>query len=95
MHKRNFHRLNRHFEKSLELDPTLIETAMYLSFLQIQNRAWSAASETLESALNYEPSNAALLNAHGIAKRGLGEIDEAERLYKESYQLEPSNRNHC
>ena len=79
------------FRKSLELDPTLIETAMYLSFLQLQNRAWSAASETLEAALKLEPSNAALLNAHGIAKRGLGEIDEAERLYKESYQLNPSN----
>ena len=81
----------RAFRKSLELDPTLIETAMYLSFLQLQNRAWSSASETLESALKLDPSNAALLNAHGVAKRGLGEIDEAERLYKESYQLNPSN----
>ena len=42
-------------------------------------------------ALKLDPSNAALLNAHGVAKRGLGEIDEAERLYKESYQLNPSN----
>ena len=79
------------FRKSLELDPTLIETAMYLSFLQLQNRAWSAANETLEGALKLDPSNAALLNAHGVAKRGMGEIDEAERLYKESYQLNPSN----
>ena len=79
------------FRKSLALDPTLIETAMYLSFLQLQNRAWAAANETLEAALKLEPSNAALLNAHGVAKRGLGEIDEAERLYKESYQLNPSN----
>ena len=79
------------FRKSLELDPTLIETAMYLSFLQVQNRAWAAANDTLEGALKLDPSNAALLNAHGVAKRGLGEIDEAERLYKESYQLNPSN----
>ena len=79
------------FRKSLELDPTLIETAMYLSFLQLQNRAWSEASSTLEAALKYDPSNAALLNAHGVAKRGLGEIEEAERLYKEAYQLNPSN----
>lgn len=79
------------FRKSLELDPTLIETAMYLSFLQLQNRAWSEANSTLEAALKYDPSNAALLNAHGVAKRGLGEIEEAERLYKEAYQLNPSN----
>ena len=45
----------------------------------------------MEAALKLDPSNAALLNAHGVAKRGLGEIDEAERLYKESYQLNPSN----
>lgn len=79
------------FRKSLELDPTLIETAMYLSFLQLQNRAWLEANSTLEAALKYDPSNAALLNAHGVAKRGLGEIEEAERLYKEAYQLNPSN----
>jgi tetratricopeptide (TPR) repeat protein len=79
------------FKKSLDLDSTLIETSMYLAFLQLQNRAWGAAGETLDAALKLDPTNAALLNAYGVAKRGLGEIDEAERLYKEAYQLNPSN----
>ncbi len=81
----------RAFTKSLALDPTLIETSMYLSFLQLENRAWTKASDTLEAALKLEPTNAALLNAMGIAQRGLGNIEEAERLYKEAYQLNPSN----
>ncbi len=79
------------FKKSLALDPTLIETSMYLSFLQLENRAWTKANDTLAAALKLEPTNAALLNAMGIAQRGLGNIEEAERLYKEAYQLNPSN----
>ena len=79
------------FRKSLGLDPTLVETAMYLSFLQIQNRAWVSASETLDTAIKLDPTNGALLNAMGIAQRGQGNIDEAERYYKEAYQMNPSN----
>ena len=79
------------FRKSLELDASLVETAMYLSFLQLQNRAWVSASETLDAAIKLDPTNGALLNAMGISQRGQGNIEEAERYYKEAYQVNPSN----
>ena len=79
------------FRKSLELDASLVETAMYLSFLQLQNRAWASASETLDAAIKLDPTNGALLNAMGISQRGQGNIEEAERYYKEAYQVNPSN----
>ncbi len=64
---------------------------MYLSFIQIQNRAWAQAKATLERALLLEPTNASLLNSMGIVHRGLGEIDQAEKMYQDSYQYNPSN----
>ena len=79
------------FAKALSLNPNLIEPAMYLSFIQIQNRAWEQAKQTLEKALTLEPTNASLLNSMGIVYRGLGEIDQAEKMYQDSYQYNPSN----
>jgi tetratricopeptide (TPR) repeat protein len=79
------------FVKALSLNPNLIEPAMYLSFIQIQNRAWAQAKVTLERALLLEPTNASLLNSMGIVHRGLGEIDQAEKMYQDSYQYNPSN----
>ena len=79
------------FRKALELEPTLIEAAMYLAFIQVNNRAWSNAQTTVQTALDLEADNAALLNLMGIVQRGLGNIDEAEKMYQQAYQLSPNN----
>ena len=79
------------FSKAIELDPNLIDAALLLSFIHLDNRAWAAAEEVLSNAIQLEPNNAAILNSMGIAKRGLGKIDEAEKLYREALVFEPDN----
>lgn len=79
------------FQKAIELDPNLIDAALLLSFIHLDNRAWATAEEVLLNAILLEPNNAAVLNSMGIAKRGLGEIDEAEKLYRQALIFEPNN----
>ena len=55
-----------HLVEALSYDESLIDAAMLLAFIHLDNRAWDAANKVLSKAIVYEPNNASLYNALGF-----------------------------
>jgi len=78
-------------ERSLELDPDLVASMMFLASDRLDNHDWTKAAEYLERARALEPENPAIAMNLGIAYRGLGRYDEAKAQYEKTLNLDREN----
>lgn len=81
----------KELERSLELDPTLVPSLMFLANDRLDNRDWAKAAEYLERAAVLEPENPAIHMNLGIAYRGLGRYDDAKAAYEKTLAIDRSN----
>lgn len=78
-------------ERSLELDPNLVASLMFLANDRLDNRDWEGAAKYLERARTLEPENPAITMNLGIAYRGLGRFDDARAEYEKTLNLDRAN----
>lgn len=78
-------------EQAVSLDANLIDATLLLTFIHLDNRAWTMAEDVLKPALELEPENAALLNCMGIVQRRKGNIEESIGFYKKALQASPND----
>ena len=78
-------------DKALAIDPTLVTAMVALSDFHLENRDWQSTATLLERARELDPDDAAIRLNLGIAYRGLGRNDEAERSYQKALDLDPDS----
>ncbi len=86
-----YHTAQFHLEKSVELNPELTPSLVYLSQLYLDNRNYKKMVPLLETARKLEPDNQQVLINLGIAYRGVGRLDDAEATYKAALELDPAD----
>ena len=69
------------YEKALELDENLYPSRIYLAELYMANRDYETTVGLLERAVTLRPRDAGMLVTLGVAYRGMGNYDDAERSY--------------
>jgi tetratricopeptide (TPR) repeat protein len=89
--KEDFNKARIALETAVAIDSNMIDSVLLLSFIYIDNRAWDSAEEIIQQALLLEPNNSALLNAAGISKRGLGDIEASEEYYRKALEVDSTN----
>lgn len=80
-----------YLEKALELDPRLLPALVRLARLHLADEDYLGTLPLLESAAEQDPDNSGIQMNLGIAYRGVGRFDEAERAYKKALQITPSD----
>ena len=76
-------------DKALAIDPSLVTAMVALSDFHLENRDWQSTATLLEQARELDPDDPAIRQNLGIAYRGLGRNDEAERSYQKALDLDP------
>jgi tetratricopeptide (TPR) repeat protein len=79
------------YEKALELDENLYPSRIYLAALYMGNRDYETTVGLLERAVTLRPRDAGMLVTLGVAHRGMGNFDEAERSYLRAADADPSS----
>jgi tetratricopeptide (TPR) repeat protein len=79
------------FEKALELDPWLVPALVKLSRVHMDNRNYVDTVPLLERAAERAPDDSGVAMELGIAYRGTGRFNEAERQYRKVLKLSPND----
>lgn len=78
-------------KKSLEIDPNYLEGQVWLSRLYLDDHNWPAATPLLESATKLDPRHTGVLIELGNAYRGLGRLEDAQRVWRRALELNPKD----
>jgi TolB-like protein/Tfp pilus assembly protein PilF len=78
--------------QALAIEPNLPEALLARSEIQLHyDYDWKGADQTLRTALDLAPANAALLIAAGNLAGAKGDVDRAIALYRQAVSLDPVN----
>jgi len=80
-----------HLQKALAIDPNLVPALVYLSRLYMDDHNYAATVPLLENAAAQDPKNADLQLTLGVAYRGVGRLDDAQKAYSKALTLAPGN----
>jgi tetratricopeptide (TPR) repeat protein len=80
-----------HLKKAVEIDGNLVPALVYLSKIYIDDHNYADTIPMLENAARLDPSNAEIQLTLGVAYRGMGRLEDAERCYQRALQLDPKN----
>lgn len=78
-------------KRAVELDPEFVPGLVYLAQLYLADRNFGDMVPLLEKALKKAPENHGVLVDLGIAYRGLGRLDEAQRSWEKALDLKPAD----
>jgi tetratricopeptide (TPR) repeat protein len=78
-------------EKAVELDRTGVPGLVYLSRIYLDDRNYAEAVPLLERAHERDPENHGVMVNLGLAYRGVGRLQDAERLYRQALAQLPSD----
>lgn len=78
-------------KKALELDPTLLPANLYLARLYQEQRNFKDMIPLLERAREQDEGNHGLQMNLGLAYKGVGRLEEAEKAYRRALEIEPGN----
>jgi TolB-like protein/DNA-binding winged helix-turn-helix (wHTH) protein/lipoprotein NlpI len=76
-------------ERAIQLDPTLIDGLVALSYVEMSNWNWRKAEVTLSKAAELEPRSPDVLSARSHLYRMLGRLDECIRTLQTVAVLDP------
>ncbi len=78
-------------QRAVELDPELVPALVYLSRIYMDDKNFADTISLLETAASLTPDNADVQITLGVAYRGVGRLDEAEKAYRKALALDPGN----
>ncbi len=78
-------------QKAVEIDPQLVPALVYLSRVYMDDKNYADTVPLLEAAADITPDNADVQITLGVAYRGVGRLDEAEKAYRKALALDPAN----
>lgn len=81
----------KHFQKTIELKPDHLQALMNLGAIMLSVRDYERSITLFEEALKYDKKNREAVISIAVAKRGKGDLKEAERLYKSILEDDPGN----
>jgi tetratricopeptide (TPR) repeat protein len=91
MYRKDYERARAMYEKTLELDPTMIDAAMNLAFVYRQLGQRDKAIALLERTTQSEPYHAGARVNLAILYREAGQLDKARTCIEEALRLNPEN----
>ncbi len=77
------------FKEALALTPGAFEPNINLGFIALNSGDYQLANDSFERATLADPSNLDAKLGLAVSKRGLGELEEADRLYAEIIKADP------
>jgi tetratricopeptide (TPR) repeat protein len=80
-----------HLKKAVEVDGNLVPALVYLSKIYMEDHNFADTIPMLENAARLDPTNADIQLTLGVAYRGVGRLEDAERSYQRALQLDPSD----
>lgn len=80
-----------HLKKAVEIDGNFVPALVYLSKIYIDDHNYGDTIPLLENAVKLDPSNAEIQLTLGVAYRGVGRLEDAEKCYQRALQLDPGN----
>ena len=89
--KGNMYLAKAYYKKALEADPDMIQCALALSAIYLDDRNYGDAVPVLEKAVALEPENPSIRLNLGIAYRGVERYAEAQREYEKVLELAPED----
>ena len=78
-------------KKAVEIDPNLVPALVYLSKIYMEDHNYADTIPMLENAARLDPANGEIQLTLGVAYRGVGRLEDAERAYQKALQLNPSD----
>ncbi len=81
----------KELQRAVELDAELVPALVYLSRIYMDDRNYADTVPLLETAAGITPDNADVQLTLGVAYRGVGRLDEAEKAYRKALALDPAN----
>jgi len=82
---------SQELQRAVELDPQLVPALVYLSRVYMDDKNYADTVPLLEAAADITPDNADVQITLGVAYRGVGRLDEAEKAYRKALALDPAN----
>lgn len=76
------------FMQAVQLDPTFVEARMNVGNITLSFRKYDTAAEQFGYIIGKQPKNYDALIGMGIAQRGLGKLDEAEKHYSDALKVD-------
>lgn len=76
------------FMQAVQLDPTFVEARMNVGNITLSFRKYDTAAEQFSYIIGKQPKNYDALIGLGVAQRGLGKLDEAEKNYTDAVKVD-------
>ena len=80
---------NAEFKKAVEADPTNIQAMLNVAGIAINVQDYPLAYDLYNKILALEPNNTEAYLSKGVAARGLNNLDEAEKIYRDIIKNHP------
>lgn len=71
------------FQKAVEADPKYVPALMNVGALAFSYKDYETSYRSFDQASKVQPKDPTILSAKGVAARGMGNLEEAEKLYRE------------
>lgn len=88
--RKRFSEAIAHFKVAVKQDPELYEARLNLAALSLKFRDYTTADENFGAVLAAQPRNYEAMMGRGVALRGNRKFDEAEQVYANAQQVDPS-----
>ena len=80
---------NAEFKKAVEADPTNIQAMLNVAGIAVNVQDYPLAYDLYNKILALEPNNTEAYLSKGVAARGLNNLDEAEKIYRDIIKNHP------
>ena len=80
-----------HLQRALQLAPDLVIAKVYLARIYMDDHNYADTVPLLEEAARLDPGNADIQLTLGVAYRGVGRLDDAEKAYERALQLDEAD----
>jgi tetratricopeptide (TPR) repeat protein len=81
----------KYLKEAVDLDKEFVPALVFLSRVYMDDHNYGDTVPLLETAAKKNPNNADVQLTLGVAYRGLGRLEEAEKAYEKALALDPAN----